>query len=144
MNAINWNLPIRKPIEPEFEVTPGLNIEATKSYYAQMANGDLCNCDYCQNYIDKIKAAYPKVSAYLSSLGIDIENPFETMPLEPDETGNLVYISAQYIMFGTADDFVKTVINSVNVAITDVHPSTQIDEAHFVIEISPIRLKWTV
>lgn len=39
---------------------------------------------------------------------------------------------------------IKTAIGSVNVDITDVHPSTQIDETHFVIEIYPIRLKWTM
>lgn len=121
-----------------------LNIKKTKSYYEQICNRDLCDCTYCQNYISRVKATYPKVAEYLSSLGIDIEKPFETMPLEPDETGNIEYISAQYIVYGEPDDFVKTVIGSVNVDAANTHPSTQINEAHFVIEIYPVRLKWVI
>lgn len=39
---------------------------------------------------------------------------------------------------------VKTVIGSVNVDVSDTHPSIQINEAHFFIEIYPIRLKWVM
>lgn len=119
-----------------------LDIEGTKSYYEQISNCDLCDCVYCQNYISKVKVTYPKVAEHLSSLGIDIEKPFETMPLEPDEMGYIEYISAQYIVYGEPDDFVKTVIGSVNVNVADTHPSTQINEDHFVIEIYPVHLKW--
>ena len=92
--------------------------------------------------IREIKSTYPKVAEYLFSLGIDIEKPFETMPLEPDETGYIEYISPQYIAIGSPDDFVETTIDSVNVGIAESHPSTQIDETHFVIEVGPVRLKW--
>ena len=121
-----------------------LDIERTKSYYEQIGKRDLCNCAYCQNYSSEVKATYPKVAEYLSSLGIDIEKPFETMPLEPDEMGYIEYISVEYIVYGEPDDFVKTVIDSVTVDVTDTHPSTQINEAHFVIEIYPVRLKWII
>lgn len=121
-----------------------LDIERTKSYYAQIGNRDLCDCAYCQNYSSEVKTTYPKVAEYLYSLGVDIEKPFETMPLDLDEMGYVDYISAEYIVYGNPDDFAKTIIGSVNVDVTDVHPSTQINEAHFVIEIYPIRLKWVI
>ena len=121
-----------------------MDIEGTKSYYEQISNRDLCDCAYCQNYVREIKATYPEIAEYLFSLGIDIEKPFETMPLDPDETGYIEYISAQYIVCGEPDDFVKTVIGSVNVDVAGTHPSTQINEAHFVIEIYPVRLKWVM
>lgn len=121
-----------------------LDIRKTKSYYEQISNRDLCGCAYCQNYVHEIKATYPEITEYLFSLGIDIEKPFETMPLEPDETGYIAYLSSQYIVYGEPDDFVKTVISSVNVNVAGAHPSTQINEAHFVIEIYPIRLKWVM
>ena len=121
-----------------------LDIKRTKSYYEQISNRDLCDCAYCQNYVREIKATYPEIAEYLFSLGIDIEKPFETMPLEPDETGYIEYTSAQYIVCGEPDDFVKTVIGSVNVDVAGAHPSTQINEAHFVIEIYPVRLKWVM
>ena len=121
-----------------------LDIKRTKSYYEEISNHDLCDCAYCQNYVHEIKAAYPEIAEFLFSLGIDIEKPFETMPLEPDETGYIEYISAQYIVCGEPDDFVKTAIGSVNVDVAGAHPSTQINEAHFDIEIYPVRLKWVM
>ena len=119
-----------------------MDIKRTKQYYKQLSSHDLCDCAYCQNYIGEIKSTYPKVAEYLFSLGIGIEKPFETMPLEPDETGYIEYISPQYIAIGSPDDFVETTIDSVNVGIAESYPSTQIDETHFVIEVGPVRLKW--
>ena len=121
-----------------------LNIKETKQYYSSLTAEDLCDCVYCRNYIREIKNAYPKVAEYLLTLGIDIKKPFETIPLEPDETGHIEYISSQYIVIGNSDDFAKTVIDTVTVDITYSHPSTEIDKPHFVVEIYPVRLKWTM
>lgn len=120
-----------------------MNIEETKQYYSSLTAEALCDCVYCRNYIREIKNAYPRVAEYLLTLGVDIEKPFETIPLEPDETGYIEYISSQYIVIGNLDDFVKTVIDTVTVDMADSHPSTGIDKPHFVIEIYPVRLKWT-
>lgn len=35
-------------------------------------------------------------------------------------------------------------IEDVHICIADSHPTTDIYEAHYVIELYPIRLKWTV
>ena len=121
-----------------------MDIEKTKSYYSRLKSEALCDCAYCRNYIHEVKAAYPKVADYLLSLGIDIEKPFETMPLEPDEKGYIEYIGVQYIVYGSPEGFNKTIIKSVRIDVTDSHPSTQIKEDHFVIEISPIRLRWSI
>lgn len=66
------------------------------------------------------------------------------MPLEPDKSGYIDYLRAQYIVFGKPDDFAKVKVGSVNVAIAEIHPSTQAEEPHFVIEAYPIRLKWVM
>lgn len=121
-----------------------MDVEKTKEFYNQMKADDLCNCAYCQNYIREIKSTYPKVSEYLSRLGVDIEKPFETMPLEPDKSGYIEYISSQYIVCGTSDDFMKVTVASVSVDIAESHPATATEEVHFVIEIYPIRLKWVM
>lgn len=121
-----------------------LSIKETKQYYESLTAEDLCNCAYCRNYIREIRNAYPKVTEYLLALGVDIEKPFETIPLEPDETGGIEYLSSQYIVIGNTDGFIKTVIDTVTVDITDSHSLTNIDKPHFVIEIYPVRLKRTV
>ena len=121
-----------------------VDVFRTREYYCQLNADDLCQCAYCRNYIKEIRAAYPQVAAYLSSLGIDAEKPFETMPLEPDADGNIMYIGPQYVAFGSKEDFGETYIGNVNIRIAESHPSTDIEEDHFVIEIDPITLKWTV
>lgn len=121
-----------------------MDIEKTKAFYSRIKRTDLCECAYCRNYVSEIKASYPTLAEYLDQLGIDIEKPFETMPLEPDEAGYIEYICSQYIVCGSTDGFEKTVIDSVNVDISEWHPSTNVEEAHFVIEIYPVRLKWVI
>ena len=121
-----------------------LSIKETKQYYESLTAEYLCNCAYCRNYIREIRNAYPKVAEYLLALGVDIEKPFETIPLEPDETGGIAYLSSQCIVIGNTDGFIKTVIDTVTVDITDSRHLTNIDKPHFVIEIYPVRLKRTV
>ena len=42
-----------------------LDIEKTKSYYNQIRNEDLCDCDYCRNNIHE--GEYPKVCVNLQT-----------------------------------------------------------------------------
>lgn len=121
-----------------------MNVQKTKEYYEKLNTDDLCQCDYCRNYYKQIKSAYPLLAEYLLNLGVDIEKPFETGPLEPDEDGYIEYIFIQYIVYGGCDDFEKTTINAINVDIAKSHPSTEIKETHFVIEVYPIHLKWVM
>lgn len=121
-----------------------MNIEKTKEFYARLKRSDLCNCAYCQNYVREVKTTYPMLAEYLQGLGVDIEKPFETMPLEPDETRHIEYLCSQYIVCGEQEGFEKVTIDSVNVDIAGSHPSTEMGEAHFVIEIYPICLKWVM
>ena len=118
-----------------------VDIEKTKQYYSSFQPEDLCDCSYCKNYYIQIKAEYPEVAAYLSSLGIDVEKPFETGPLEPDESGNLEYCSCQYIVFGSCPITYTRRISGVTFRIASSYPDTGIKEAHFVLELYPIKLK---
>ena len=64
-----------------------MDIERTKQFYRELKQSDLCDCAYCRNYVNEVAKAYPAVTAYLQTLGVDIAKPFETMPLELDEAG---------------------------------------------------------
>lgn len=119
-----------------------MDAKKTRAFYSKLSSQDICDCAYCQNYIRRVRAAYPAAADYLSHLGVDIEKPLETMPLEPDEAGKLEYAGPQYIVCGTPEGFAETRIGSVHVAIASSHPSTGLEEPHFVIELYPIRLKW--
>ena len=118
-----------------------MNAAKTRQYYKQLTEADLCDCEYCRNYIKEIRAAYPQLAAYLDKLGVDIEKPFEAIPIGPAK-GTMLYSGAQYVILGSADDFKETQIGSVRVFVTDSHPVTDIEEEHFVVELAPISLKW--
>ena len=42
----------------QIEKVNTLDIEKIKSYYNQIRSEDLCDCDYCRNNIQEVKAAY--------------------------------------------------------------------------------------
>ena len=118
-----------------------VDIAKTKEYYAALANSELCNCTYCHNYRLQIKSAYPDVAEYLMTLGIEIQKPFETSPLEPDENGMLEYCGCQYIAFGNCDTEYRHKIGDVEFRIATSYPSTGIEQEHFVIEFFPVCLR---
>ena len=118
-----------------------MNVERTRWYYNQLTDADICDCLYCRNYVREIRAAYPALAAYLDQRGADIAKPFETIPVGPAD-GVMLYSGAQYVLMGSSDDFEETSIGDVKVWVTDSHPMTDIEEEHFVIEISHIRLPW--
>ena len=117
----------------KIKLTKGVKCRWTKQFYRELKQSDLCGCAYCRNYVKEAAKAYPAVTAYLQTLGVDIAKPFETMPLELDEDGRMPYIGPQYLVFGAEAGFAAAMVKDAN----DVEP-------HFVIEIFTIFLPWTV
>ena len=118
-----------------------MNIEKTKKYYEDLMDADICDCEYCQNYVREVKAAYPELTEFLNSIGVNIEKPFEAIPVGL-VNGKMFYSGVQYVIMGKAEDFKETSVGDVRIIITDSHPMTDIEEDHFVIEISSIYLNW--
>ena len=119
-----------------------VDVSATRDYYNFITDSTLCDCAYCRNYRLQIKSALPEVATYLDSFGIDIEKPFETSPLEPDENGTLEYCGCQYIVFGSCDPEYRHRIGDVEIRIATSYPSTGIEQEHFVLELYPVQLKF--
>ncbi len=118
-----------------------MNIEKTEDYYKNLKSKEICQCAYCQNYVREIKKEYRDLHKYLEGIGVDIEKPFETMPLE-EKDGYIEYPSVQYIVMGSRESFKESKVGDVTITLGDSHPTTGIEEEHFVIEIYPIVLKW--
>jgi hypothetical protein len=53
----------------------------------------------------------------------------------------LEYCACWYIVFGSCHDNYRHKIGDVDFCVAFTHPSTGIEEEHFVLEFSPIRLK---
>lgn len=119
-----------------------VNVSKTKEYYHSLTEALLCDCDYCRNYRLKVRSAFPKIAMYLDTFGIDIEKPFETSALEPDENGMLEYCCCQYIALGTCEPDYHYRIDEVEFRIATSYPSTGIEQEHFVLELFPIQLKF--
>ena len=119
------------------------DVTATRAYYASLSPASLCDCGYCKNYRQQIRATYPQAAAYLDALGVDIEKPFETSPLEPDPEGFLDYCGGQYIVFGTCQPDERTLLSGLAFRPAPSHPRTGIQAPHFVLEFFPIKLKFT-
>lgn len=119
-----------------------VNISGTRQYYHSMADSTLCSCAYCRSYRAQVRRAYPQAAAYLESLGADIEKPFETSPLEPDEEGMLEYCCCQYIVLGCCEPEYRHKIGDVEFTFSESYPSTGVEQAHFVLDMAPIRLKY--
>ncbi len=118
-----------------------VNVRKNAQYYSSLSDAQLCDCAYCINYRKKIKSAYPRLADTLARLGVDIEKPFETSPLEPEE-GYLTYCACQYIVFGTCRATDCQQVDSVTLRPALSYPSTGIEVPHFVLELCPIRLPW--
>ena len=113
-----------------------INKELTENYYK---NYSPCTCDYCKNYFLQIEKEYPEVCAFLKDLNIDVLKPFELMFLE--EKDKIKYIGCMYVVYGTVSDDYKHKIKEVTFEINkNNHPSTGIEEKHFVLDFGTIEL----
>lgn len=119
-----------------------MDIEKTEDYYNNLNTKEICQCAYCQNYVREIKKEYMDLDKYLENIGVDIEKPFETLQLE-EKDGYIEYASAQYIVIGSREGFKESKVGKTTITLADSHPTTDIEEVHFVIEIYPIVLKRT-
>ena len=119
-----------------------MDIQKTKAYYDKLTFDDVCSCESCQYYARNVKDALPEVAEYLATIGIDIEKPLETMPIEDAKKGHIYYIAAQYIVIGDVEDFREKKIGDISVEVDEFHPAAKLDEKYFVISIGPITLEY--
>ena len=102
-----------------------------------------CDCDICKNYYSKVKAKYPQITEYLSSLNVDILRPFELVWFENEKQNQIEYIGCQYIVFGKCENSFQKQIGDVVFEInTDHHPDTKnIQGEHFILDFGKIILE---
>lgn len=113
----------------------------TTHYYEELSIDSLCDCDYCRLYYSKSKAVYPELTDWLMQYGIDIEKPYETMWLDPDEKGIVNYLGVQYIVFGTCEEQFECVVGDIIIRRVHSFPTpVGIEGDFFVLEAYPICL----
>ena len=115
-----------------------IDVDQTKEYYSR-SNLEICDCDDCQHYYQKVKNAYREVDQFLNQFGIDILKPHELMSYNDQQ--ELIYFACQYIVFGECANDFEEVIGDVKFIPASSYPHTGIEEEHFVLEFGPIKLK---
>ncbi len=118
-----------------------MNIEKTREYYRSLTAQDICDCEYCQNYVRGIRHCYPELAEYFDGMGVDIEKPFEAIPIGVFD-GKAMYAGVQYVIMGSRNDFAAVQVGGVTIDVTDSHPYADIKEEVIVVETSEISLKW--
>ncbi len=118
-----------------------VDAEKTRQYYRKIGPGALCDCNDCKNYYARVKAACPAAAEYLAELGAEIEKPLETSPREPDADGMMEYRACQYVVLGSCEESYHHTVDGVEVRRARFYLTTGVQEEHFVLELSPIRLK---
>ena len=120
------------------------DIMKNKEYYSS-ERSEPCDCVYCKNYCRKIRAAYPRIAAYLDSMGVDIGRPLELIFFEDEINRTVCYYGCQYVVYGTCEDSFSIVIDGISfIKNIDCHPSTDIHEDHFVLDFGEITLDMEV
>ena len=115
------------------KVNKDLNLKYYKNYVS-------CNCEACHNYYLQIKEVYPDICEFLKNVGVDPLKPFEL--LWDEEGDSFVYFGCQYLVYGKIEENYKELIEGVEITQNKYfHPSTGIEEEHFVLEFGPIKLK---
>ena len=118
-----------------------VNVSGTREFYHSITESSLCDCGYCRNYRLQVKSAFP-MSLCIWILWAFHQKPLETSPLEPDENGMLEYCCCQYIALGSCEPEYHHKIADIEFRAATSYPSTGIEQAHFVLEFSPIKLKY--
>ena len=117
-----------------------VDIERTKAYYSSLSQSELCDCDCCLLYYAKSAEAFPELSVWLHQYSADITKPFEAMSIDPDENGIVEYIGVQYVIFGACSEDFCDNVGEAEIRLAQSCPDTGIEEKHFVLEISTLRL----
>ena len=101
-----------------------VDAEKTRQYYQAMGPGEPCSCNDCKNYCARVKAAYPAAAEYLAGLGVEIEKPLETSPLEPGADGMMEYCACQYVVLGSCEENYRHTVGGVEVCKARFYPGT--------------------
>lgn len=76
-----------------------VNIDKTLEYYSNYK--DVCGCEYCKNFYNRIKEFYPELNNYLLGFGINVLKPHELSAFK--NKAAIDYIAA-YVVIGNFED----------------------------------------
>lgn len=132
-----------------YELNLKFDYNATKEYREEYE--ELCDCAYCRNYYKGFKSKYPKTATFIKRFGLDVNNPLEIMPHQYNKKDNKFEYTSYYPVKGEIFED-KININMENLQIflmkgshrNNPCPNPHMEEPYFLIEITDIKLHWTL
>lgn len=110
-----------------------INMEKTKAYYTTQADADLCDCEVCQLYQNRVRTQFPNIAQWLEEHGIDSTKPYEAIWWE-EESGNIFYPEVQYIVFGSCEEDFSCRVDDVELTVAKSTPKLPgITDPYFVL-----------
>jgi len=103
---------------------------------------DVCCCDRCRNYYNKIQITYPKLDIFLKQYGVDILKPVEVIEYSFDDDLVKVYESF-YVVCGDLKEKNAIILDDgLEIKILDKNDLFEIfvNENYFLIQVNGIRL----
>lgn len=116
-----------------------INLEMTKQLYNNFPKDWICQCENCKLFYSNVKDSFVELANWLKQYNIEIDKPFELSSIELDD-GTIEYLEAQYVVIGTCEDDFSVCVGDIEISPTHIHPSTNINEKHFVLGASSIFL----
>lgn len=114
-----------------------IDIEKNKIYYA---NKSKCECDYCKYFYTHFKLAYPKISEYLESFGIDPTCPHELVWFVDEKEKAICYTNCMYVVIGTNIQ-IDEKIEGISITLEkENYPNVNLTSEYAVIDFGPIFL----
>ncbi|WP_297282001.1 hypothetical protein [uncultured Anaerococcus sp.] len=113
-----------------------VDLEKTKEFY--FAYNDLCDCDLCRFYRENIKDLESGLDIYLGNKNIEIAKPYELAYPYVDNSNNLIYPFAQYLVIGYCQEGYEIVVDGFTIKKADSFPDIATKDDYFILEVYDI------
>ena len=125
------------------DLRQGIDVPATRRYYAALTEADLCDCAYCRSYRARVKEAYPALADALAKLGVDVLKPLRLSFGPRDAEGLVNYFECQYVVLGCCPAGFRLQVGDVVVEKEQTpYPCDDVPEPHFVLRAGCVILKY--
>ena len=117
-----------------------IDLKDTVKFY--QTYNDVCRCEHCRNYYNKIQITYPKLDVFLKQYGVDILKPVEVIEYSFDDDFEKRYESFYVICGNLKEENALILDDDLEIKFLDRNDLFEIfvNENYFLIQVNGIRL----
>jgi len=117
-----------------------IDLKDTVKFY--QTYNDVCRCEHCRNYYNKIQITYPKLDVFLKQYGVDILKLVEVIEYSFDDDFEKRYESFYVICGNLKEENALILDDDLEIKFLDRNDLFEIfvNENYFLIQVNGIRL----